>query len=105
MAQSSLMELSTRVERAALALRAATQAPTAPRLAVVMEDLGHTCRHLARAVDRWVGWAEQSEAASAVTVGDESASDGMRQFANDLKRCEGTAAAARDALLDLGRNT
>ena len=101
------MELSTRVERAALALRAATQAPTAPRLAVVMEDLGQTCRHLARrGRNRWVGfWAEQSAAASAETAGDESASDGMRQLANDLKRCEGTAAAARDALLDLGRTT
>jgi hypothetical protein len=104
MAQPSLMELSTRIERAALALRDAEQAPTAAQLVVVMEDLGRTYRHLARVIERWVGWTATAARSNSDADG-ETATDELRQLVTELNRCEGAAAVARDALLDLGRNT
>jgi hypothetical protein len=106
MAQSSLMELSTRIERAALALRDAEQVPTAAQLVVVMEDLSRTNRHLARAIERWVGWVAKAARPDSDAAADgETATEELRQLVTELNRCEGAAAGARDALLDLGRNT
>jgi hypothetical protein len=103
MAQPSLMELSTRIERAAIALRRTERMPTASQLVVVTEDLGRTHRHLARAVQRWSEPA--TRAGSAASASSRSARDGLHRLVADLHQCADTAAAARDALLDLGRST